>query len=124
MSPDIYLIASTNIRDDYSGREYEDTDADLDHWFDSEESARKFMRDHNMPTHTEQVERMSAEREEVYRAALAKYTREMRGVNTAIKSGISPFLLVTPKEPARPGTPRPQSWYEVVAVSKYDDTRS
>ncbi len=119
MSTDIYLIVYNYTTEDYSGREYEDTDADLDHWFDSEESALQFMRDHNMPTRAEQVERMSAEREKVYRAALAKYTRETRRVNTAIKAGISPSLLVTPE-----GTQ--ETWHAtsaVVAGSKYRDTR-
>lgn len=119
----IYLVVHNYRVDGWDGRERVEETVDTDQWFGSEDDAAGFLRKKGLPTYEEQVERMRAERDRVYRAALSKYKRDMRKVETAKRAGISPALLITPVEPVKPATPLPQEWHDIIDVTKHTDQK-
>lgn len=115
----VYLVQHSYRTDDYSGREYIESVPDTDQWFLSEDAALVFLRDKGLATYEEQVASMRTEREKVYAAAVSKYTRDMRKIETAKKAGVSPALLNIPTEPRPPAEPLPREWYEVIEIAQY-----
>lgn len=119
----IYLVAHNYRVDDWGGREHIEETVDTDQWFGSEDDAAEFLRKKGLTTYEEQVEKMRAERDKIYHAALSKYKRDMRKVETAKRAGISPALLITPVEPVKPATPLPQEWYTIIDVTEYTENK-
>ena len=115
----IYLVHHNYRTDDYSGREYIESVPDTDQWFATEDDAAEFLRGEGLLTYDEQVAAMRTEREKVYAAAVSKYKRDMRKIETAKKAGVSPALLNIPSEPRPPAAPLPQEWHDIVEITKY-----
>lgn len=115
----IYLVQHNYRTDDYSGREYIESVPDTDQWFATEDAAAAFLLPKGLATYDEQVASMRTDREKAYAAAVSKYKRDMRKIETAKKAGVSPALLNTPVEPRPPSTPVPQEWYDIVEIPEH-----